>query len=218
MTRRFDLVAFDIDGTLITHPRNKTVWEVLNHRFLGDDTVNAERHALFRAGRISYEEWVSLDIQGWCDAGATRDDIVACFDALRPVNGARATLEALEAGGVHLVAISGTLDVLLSTVLPDAPFHEVYSNRIGFDADGRIRGWTATPFDMEGKAVALRTVSLRTRIPLERCAFVGDSSNDVHIAEAAGFTVAFNPRSKALERVADVVVKSDDLESVLEHL
>ena len=30
-----DLVAFDVDGTLIREPDGLTVWEVLNRKFLG---------------------------------------------------------------------------------------------------------------------------------------------------------------------------------------
>lgn len=218
MTRRFDLVAFDVDGTLVRHPEGKTVWEVLNRRFLGDDTVNEERYRRVKEGSLSYAEWVALDVLGWHAAAATREQILEAIEPLRPIDGAQEALAALRATGAHLVVISGTLDLLLDTLLPDAPFDEVYTNRIGFDDAGAISGWTPTPFDLEGKAVALRSVAMRESIPLSRCAFVGDSSNDVEAARVAGFTVAFNPRSEALERAAGAVVRSDDLRSLLPHL
>jgi phosphoserine phosphatase len=218
MTRRFDLVAFDVDGTLVRHPEGKTVWEVLNRRFTGDDTVNAERYRRVMEGSLSYADWVALDVQGWFDAGATRTQIVEAMAPLRPIDGALETLNALRETGARLVVISGTLDLLLETLLPDAPFDEVYTNRIGFDDAGAIAGWTPTSFDLDGKAVALRSVAMRESVPLTRCAFVGDSSNDVSAARVAGFTVAFNPRSEALEREAGAVVRSDDLRSILPHL
>ena len=56
---------------------------------------------------------------------------------------------------------------------------------------------------------------MREGIPLERCAFVGDSSNDVWIARAAGLAIALNPRSEELERVAGSIVRSDDLRDIL---
>ena len=218
MTRRFDLVAFDVDGTLVRHPEGKTVWEVLNRRFTGDDSVNVERYRKVMEGSLSYADWVALDVQGWHDAGATRAQIVEAMAPLRPIDGALEALEALRRTGARLVVISGTLDLLLETLLPDAPFDEVYTNRIGFDDSGAISGWTPTPFDLDGKAVALRSVAMRESVPLSRCAFVGDSSNDISAARVAGFTVAFNPRSDALEREAGAVVRSDDLRSVLPHL
>jgi len=216
--RRFDLVAFDVDGTLVEHPEEKTVWEVLNLRFTGDDGVNRERFEAYEAGRLSYPDWVSLDVSGWRDAGATRSEMVSSLGSLRLVSGARETLSALREKGIHLAVISGTLDLLLQTLLPDHPFSEVYCNRIQFDKEGRIVAWSPTPFDMNGKEVALRAIAMREEIPLSRCAFVGDSSNDVWIAREAGFTVAFNPKNRELEEAADVVVRSPDIQAILPHL
>jgi len=214
----FDLVVFDVDGTLVEHPEDKTIWEVLNLRFTGDDGMNKERLEAYKAGRLSYADWVTLDVSGWRDAGATRDQIVASMDSLTLIPGARETLASLKESGARLVVISGTLDLLLDTLLPDPLFDEVYCNRIHFDDDGRILAWSATPFDMNGKSVALRAVALRERIDLSRTAFVGDSSNDLWIARDAGFTVAFNPKTAEIEVVADAVVRSRDLRDVLPHL
>ena len=89
--RRFDLVAFDVDGTLVHHPHDQTVWEVLNERFTGTAEHNRERFALYRGGKLSYAEWVALDITSWRDAGATREDLISAFGPLRLVEGAAET-------------------------------------------------------------------------------------------------------------------------------
>ncbi len=218
MIRRFDLVAFDVDGTLVHHPEDKTVWEVLNHRFTGSEDQNVGRYDLYKRGKISYAEWVALDIGSWRDAGATRETITGSFGALTLVDGARETLDALKALGARLAVISGTLDVMLDTLFPDHPFDEVYTNHIAFDAEGRIAHWRATPFDMDGKGIALRSIALRENIPLSRCAFVGDHANDLAAARVAGFSVAFNPKSPELEAAASAVVRSRDLRDILPHL
>ncbi len=215
---RFDLVAFDVDGTLVHHPEEKTVWEVLNERFTGSHEQNRRRFADYKSGRLSYAEWVALDVTSWKEAGAKRADLVEALEPLRLVDGARETLGALKERGIRLAVISGTLDLLLETLFPDHPFDEVYSNRIWFDADGGIAGWQATPFDMEGKGVALRAIAVREDVPLSRCAFVGDHSNDLSAARVAGFTVAFNPKSPELEALAGAVVRSSDLRSILPSL
>lgn len=216
--RRFDLVAFDVDGTLVIHPEGKTVWEVLNRRFTGEDGSGDDRWADYRAGRLSYADWVALDIEGWRAAGASREDLIGAFEPLRLIDGAREAFDTLQDQGLRLVVISGTLDLLLHTLLEDSPFQEVHANHIAFDAQGRIAHWKATPFDMQGKAVALRAIALREGIPLERCAFVGDSGNDVWVAETAGYAIALNPKDEALEKVADAVVRSDDLRDILPYL
>ena len=218
MTRRFDLVAFDVDGTLVHHPEDKTVWEVLNQRFTGSDDQNVLRWDLYKRGKLSYAEWVALDIASWRDAGATREAMTGSFGELTLVEGARETLRVLKSQGARLAVISGTLDLLLDALFPDHPFDEVYTNRIAFDPDGRISHWHATPFDMDGKGVALRSIALREDIPLARCAFVGDHANDVAAARLAGFSVAFNPKSAELEAAASAVVRSRDLRDILPHL
>ncbi len=216
--RPFDLVAFDIDGTLVQAPGDRTVWEILNERFTGRADQNEERFALYRAGKLTYAEWVALDVSGWQEAGARRQDLIDGFESLRLVDGTRETLERLKQIGSTLVVISGTLDLMLNTLLPAHPFDEVYANHIGFDADDRIDHWKATPFDMEGKTRLLRAVALRRGFPLARCAYVGDSANDVWVARDAGFSIAFNPKSAELEQVADVVIRSQDLRAILPHL
>jgi phosphoserine phosphatase len=218
VSRRFDLVAFDVDGTLVHHPEDKTVWEVLNFRLTGSDDQNAERWGLYKEGKLSYAEWVALDIGSWREAGATRELMMNSLEGLTLVEGARETLHELKAQGVRLAVISGTLDFLLDALFPDHPFDEVYTNRLVFDAEGGISHWHATPFDMEGKGIALRSIAHREDIPLARCAFVGDHSNDLEAARLAGFSVAFNPKSAELEAVASVVVRSRDLRDILPHL
>ena len=214
----YPLIAFDVDGTLVRGPNGFTVWEVLNEAFTGTPEHNKERYAAYLAGKLSYAEWVALDVSGWRDAGATRDDLVAALAPLQLIDGVRETMTALKATGAKLVVISGTLDLMLHSLYPDHPFDEIYCNHIGFADDGTIAHWRATPFDMQGKAEALRAVSVRFETPLKRCAFVGDSSNDVWIAQTAGFSIAINPRSDELKKASDVCLESDDFRAVLPHL
>ena len=216
--RAFDLVAFDVDGTLVESPRGMTVWEVLNERFVGSAAINRRRYEQFKRGELTYSEWVALDVAGWRAAGATKRQIIAALAPLNLVRGTRETMNALKERGLRLIVISGTLELMLETLYADHPFDEIFANRIGFDERGNISHWEATPYDNKGKAGALRSVAQRHGIPLSRCAFVGDSGNDVWIAREAGFAVAVNPRSTELEQLADAVVRSEDLRAILPHL
>ena len=215
---RFDMIAFDIDGTLIEGPNGWSVWEVLNQHFTGQPEVNQERYAAYKSGQLSYADWVALDVQGWRDAGARKPDVIAGFEPLRLLDGVRESLAQLSQTPTRLVAISGTLDLLLHTLFPDHPFEEVYANHVAFDDDGNISHWRATPFDMDGKAKALRAIAMREGIKRDRIAFVGNGSNDVWIAREAGFTLAFNPECQELEGIADAVVRSSDFRDAMPHL
>jgi len=216
--RKYDLVCFDVDGTLIRHPSDKVIWEILNLRFIGDDSVNRERYQMYLDGEIDYAEWVRLDVGGWIEAGATRDRVVDAVREFEVYEGAMETVHALKERGVHTAVISGTINVVIDTLFPDHPFDDVFANKILFDGDGRVSGWEATPYDLHGKPVALRDLAARHGVPLARTAFVGDGENDVPLAGVVGFLVAFNPRSPELERRADCVMNDRNMLDLLDVL
>lgn len=215
--RPYDLICFDVDGTLVVHPEETIVWELLNRRFTGSDAANRKRYEQYRNGEITYAEWVALDVGDWLSAGATRRQIVAAIGDLRLIDGAHEALAELKRRGYKLGIISGTLDVVLDELLPEHPFDDVFVNRLIFDDDGLLTGWIATPYDVDGKARALRAIAEREAIPLERCAFVGDSFNDVPVASEAGFAIAFNPKCRDLVDVCDCSINSTDLRDVLPY-
>ena len=64
---------------------------------------------------------------------------------------------------------------------------------------------------VNGKPVALRELSQKHAVELSRAAFVGDGDNDVPMIGVAGCVVAFNPRSRELERRAHPVVREPNL-------
>jgi phosphoserine phosphatase len=208
------LIAFDVDGTLVDHPQGKVIWELLNKRFAGDDEINLVRYRDYKAGRIDYPTWVALDVESWIAVGATREEIREVVRSLRPVLGVRETLRDLHAKGYRLAVISGTLDVVIDEFFPEHPFARVFTNRLHFDPLGRLSGWEATPFDMDGKARALEHLAELYRLPVSRCAFVGDNLNDIGVARIAGYTVAFNPKCAELEELAHMVVRSASLAPV----
>lgn len=214
--RPYDLICFDVDGTLVRHPSGKVIWEILNRRFTGDDAVNAERHRWYDEGKITYPQWVEMDVQGWIDAKATRGDIVDAIREFEHFDGAHRTLYELKRRGARLAVISGTLDVVIDTMFPEHPFDDVYSNRLLFNERGRLTGWQATPFDLEGKPVALRELSKKHDVALARAAFVGDGANDIPMVGVAGCVVAFNPRSRELEQRANHVVREPNLSLLLD--
>jgi phosphoserine phosphatase len=216
--RRYDLICFDVDGTLIHHPSGKVIWEILNLRFTGTDAVNQERYRWYREGRITYAQWVELDVQGWIDAAATRDQIVESVREFEHYDGVLETVWELRNRGHELAVISGTIDVLVDTLFPDHPFGDVFTNGLEFDDSGRLVGWRATPFDLHGKPNALRDLAKKHAVPLARTAFVGDGENDIPIVGVAGCVVAFNPRSEELARRADHVVSGGDMRDVLQLL
>jgi phosphoserine phosphatase len=206
-----DLIAFDVDGTLVRHPTGRVIWEILNLRYGGSDERNRERYGRFRSGDITYAQWVEMDVSDWIAGGATRDEIMESVAEFELIDGAREAVHELKDRGHRLAVISGTIDVVLDGLFPDHPFDIVHTNRVFFDASGRLESWRATLYDGPGKVDALRMITESHGVPLAQSAFVGDGENDEDLLGVAGFFVAYRPRSQRLAKEADVVIDDDTL-------
>jgi len=210
---RFPLVCFDLDGTLVDD--TIFIWKTLHEQLGTDPVARREAREDYFAKRISYRRWFEIDLELMAAVGATEERIVEVVDQLRPVTGARETLAELRRRGHALAIVSGSLDIVVRRLFGDVEFEHVLINTIEFDERGRIAGGEPTPYDLEGKADGLLELCRREGITAERAAFVGDNSNDLWIARAAGLSVAFNCKSDELRQVCDVEVPGDDLQGIL---
>ncbi|MBK8482683.1 MAG: HAD family phosphatase [Proteobacteria bacterium] len=208
--KRYQLVAFDVDGTLVASGKGQVVWEIFNEHFCGDRASNAMRGLAFEERHITYAEWVGLDVSDWMLAGATRAQMERLIlERLVLTPGAAETVRRLRAHGLRLAVISGTLDLTLELLFPGHPFEVVYTNQLYFDAAGRVDDWRATHFDNAGKAQALRQIARQMAVPLERTVFVGDHLNDLEVMRAAGLAIAFEPKHPSVSAIADAEVHGD---------
>ena len=219
---RFKLVCFDVDGTLIDSVTDdfEYSWELLHDHFATDKDVREAVKRKFFSGSISYQEWADHDIGMWVTKGVKRSDFVSVCKKLKLMAGARETLLALKKAGFKLAIISGSVDMLLATLMPDylEIFDDVFFSHLTFDASDTLTGAKVTQFDMIKKADALRLIASREGIPLSECVHIGDHHNDVEIAKIAGLGIAFNCKDDELRRVADVEIVKKDLREVLEYV
>lgn len=214
--RRFDLVAFDVDGTLVDD--TVFVWKTLHDYF---DTDPESREMAFRSymdGKWPYNRWFEHDIKLLNEAGATRTSILAALEGMRLTNGALETLTTLRKAGVKLAIISGSINVVVDKFDLARYFDDVFLNRIWFDDAGSLERWEATPYDVWDKATGLRALASQYDVPIARTAFVGDNFNDVAIAREAGFSMAIHCKSDELAAAVDVVIDEDDMRAILPHL
>jgi HAD superfamily phosphoserine phosphatase-like hydrolase len=216
--RKFKLVVFDLDGTVIDG--TASIWKTF-HSFLGllEHPRRLELRRKFFAGKISYRQWAFDDLDLIKEHGADQGKMMKAMEGLRLMKGARETLAALKAKGCVLGIISGSMDIVLERLLPDYKkiFRYVYIPHLAFDAQGRIKG-IEVGHDFSDKSKALMEICIREGIDLEQCVFVGDNYNDIQAARIAGLSIAFNSGSEKLNAVADVVIEKKDLREILKHL
>ncbi len=216
MSLPYDLIAFDVDGTLVDD--TVFIWKTLHDHFDTDPDRRRQAYADYFSGRITYSDWFFNDIALMRERGATRARIEEVVAGMRLTGGVPETLGALRKAGARLVIISGTLEVVVRQFELTPWFDEIYLNRFEYDDDGLLVGGTPTPYDVGEKATGLRHIAQANGVPMERTAFIGDNFNDVSIADAAGFSIAFNCKSDELAAVADLEIEGGDLRRILPHL
>ncbi len=214
--RAFDLVVFDLDGTLIQG--TVFIWQTLHDAFATDRARRKRAKDDFFAGRISYPQWFEHDLVLLGEREATRERMVAALAEIYPTPGAAETLVALQRRGIDVAILSGSLDIVLEHFYADVAFVQVLINRLRFDDEGRLAGGVPTPYDIDHKGTGLLEIARLQGVPLERVAFVGDNFNDLSAAKQAGLAIAFNPGSAELAACSEVVIEQPDLRAILPHL
>ena len=213
---KFDIVAFDVDGTLVDDVY--FVWETL-HDYFGTprDSRDMAFHS-YMEGKWTYEQWFQHDIKLMREKNADRESILLAIKDMKLFAGVEDTLVTLREEGAYLVIISGSLDVVVDKLGLRRFFEEIYLNSFTFGGQGELLGGIPTPYDVWDKATGLRQIAERRQVPMTSTAFIGDNFNDVAVAKAAGFAIAYNCKSDELASVADVMVPGGSFPQLLDHL
>lgn len=210
------MVVFDLDGTIIDCA--DFIWNALHDHFETDGKARHEASRKFFDGEISYKEWFEHDIKMMKKKNANKETLFDAMKKIKLIDGAKETLEELKKRGHKLAIISGSVDTVINYFSLGDFFDEIFINKIFFDEKGEIARLEHTPYDVQAKADGLNYLTKKFGITPEECIFVGDHFNDIEIAKLAGLSIAFNPKSKELEKVSDVVVKKKDLREILKFI
>ena len=215
---KYKLVCFDVDGTLVDD--TIYIWKTLHETFGTPKEEVRKMLDKYLNKEIKYQDWVDHDVAMLKQRGATEQKILDVVKKLKLMEGACETVTALKEKGMKLAVVSGSLSMVLDELFPDHPFDEVLINKFEFAEDGTLVRGVATDFDMEHKATGLKHLADKWGFDLGDCVFIGDNRNDIHIAETAGFSIAFNSKSEMLSEICDVVIPRDvkDIRAVLPHI
>ncbi len=201
---RRGMAVFDMDGTLV---RLESSWQLI-HKAMGTLREARDNMERYRRGEISYDEWAELDVACWL--GKDFSPALRALSKIEPVDDLREALELLRERGLLVGVVSSGLDLVLKRVEKLFEFDFSVTNELILEGS-RVVGWRVNvPFNAKGGIV--KRLASKLGIPLDRVAVIGDAENDLEMFRIpVGLRVAFNPSSEALEREADVVIRSNSL-------
>ncbi len=196
-----------------------------------DGTLTAERFIFQLARRFGFEaklkEIMSRRVPEYKKTrdiasllkGLSVAEIVDTFDQIPLSPGAETMVEALKKDGHILAIISDSYTIATEQLKERLGFDYTIANKLvvkGGKATGEVEMPLSWPDDKKGclkhaicKLNAMSSLSLKTKIPLERTVAVGDNIADICMLEQADLGIAFNPKARAVERSADVTVRGD---------
>jgi phosphoserine phosphatase len=209
--RKFDLVAFDMDGVLVDYLSS---WTWVHDRF---GVSNEESVISFMDGDIDDMEFMRRDIALWLKhrPGLGLGDVERELARL-PINpGIGATVRALQERGTKTVIISGGLDLIAGKLAKEFNFDAQWSNGLEADAYGKLTGEGVLRVELCNKRKALQEAQGLFGIAPERTAAIGNSSIDVSMFQASSLGIAFNPIDEDVVRGAHHVIRDASLSAVL---
>jgi phosphoserine phosphatase len=201
------LIAFDLDGVLAQDPGS---WMAV-HLGLGTTAQAKEHEREFNDGLIDYDVWAKKDALLWSGVDIrTIEGILAKVPFMKGIEEAIPKLRSR----YRIVILSGGLKILADRLKDAFSLDLAIANEL-LTQDGLIKGIRqAVAFNDKGKL--LRDVALRFNLKASECAAVGDYINDVPMFEAAGFSVAFNPKNNEAARRANYVIREKNLTRLLD--
>jgi phosphoserine phosphatase len=211
---RYDIVAFDLDGVIVSE---RSSWEWV-HSYFGVTNEKALQEFIER--RIDDQEFMRRDIEMWMNIrpGVTLEDIDQILRGASITEGASETFKKLREIGLKSCVISGGIDLLANRIGEMFDIDKVLANGLTADERGTLLGEGILRVELWNKASALESVLEEFGVEPERCVAVGNSWVDVTMFEVTGYSIAFNPLDNRTRKAADVVVESDNLADILEHL
>lgn len=221
------IVFLDMEGTLLQKAHHlddgvvaPSAWTLLAER-LGPECLLAENRTKqeWRENKYSgYMEWVARTVEIHQKFGLTREIFAAVVKGADLMPNALQALEAIRSWGTVTVLISGGFKALADVVQRKLKIrHSFVACEYFFSEEtGLLEHANLLPADEVGKVDFMRLLCREYGVNPEDCAFVGDGMNDVHLAQAVGYSIAFNAQD-ALRRVcSDAVVQEIGHEDFME--
>ena len=209
--KKLRLVVFDVDGTLT---RVVSSWQFLHERLGTWDRGKRYAEQFFR-GVITYEDWARLDASLW--RGLKLERVRQIVDSIPYTHGAQDVVATLRRNGFKVVLLSAGLSVVTERIEREIEVDGSLANELKVE-NSFLTGEVKVNVSVDNKHTALDRMLKKFNLRMNECAAVGDDETLIPLFERVSLSIAFNPRSWAVEQQADIVVKGDNLREVLPYL
>ena len=210
--RKYDLVCFDMDGTL-TRLRSSWCWI---HQSLGVD--NEQSYQAYINGKIDEMEFMRRDIALWkgVDPDIRIGDLIHMFQDMPLIGGIQETVACLRDAGIVCVIVSGGIDLAAKMITEEFGFDDFAADEICSYPDGSLTGEGKLTVDLRDKGINVREFITKYGTTPERTVSVGNSFTDISMFENSGMSIAFNPTDEYTVEAATHTVNSDNIADILD--
>lgn len=201
------IVAFDLDGTLLP---STTVCLHLGP-WVGNDEIE-ELERLYDLGQITNTEVAERDATFY--KNRRRDDVWRQLEQLELIDGLEDTITWLNTRSLVPVVATVTMSIAADFLCDRYGFAAGSGCQLAETDDGVLLGTVARHFSADDKATFVRQIAEGHGLGFKDVVAIGDSTSDIPLFQAAGFSVALNASSNARE-AADIQLDTDDLRDVI---
>ena len=210
--QQFELVIFDLDGTLT---QERSIWEYI-HKQLGKWYGFAEAYQnQFLAGKISYEEFCELDAQVW--KGMRVKELLEIVKTVPFHAGVDELINHLKQRRLKLSMVSSGLSLLSNWVHKKYGFDYSVSNDL-LHENGVLTGKVKIQVYYDKKAEWVEKILKEFALKPEEAIAIGDSKGDIDMFQMVGFSIAFNSSCRDLDQIASVCISGENLADIIPKL
>lgn len=211
---RGSLIVFDFDGT-ITTSRYRSSWQSVHEYF--DTWESHGKKALqdFVDGKTNYHEFCKADAAPWINR--SEEEYQRALASIEVREGFDELIQFFKRKDCKLAIISMGLGDVVKKVANDYKFDFWIANDI-VRINERITGDIRIKVDISGKGEIVRSLINSYNIPKSKSIAIGDSSADIEMFNEVALSIAIEPSSEKIAKLADFVCKSSNLKEIISFL
>ncbi|MCX8175783.1 MAG: HAD-IB family phosphatase, partial [Candidatus Bathyarchaeota archaeon] len=173
MGKKYSVVVFDMDGTLI----KESCWELIHKYFNLDWEKTRKIFEEYYYGRISFNKLLSEGKKIWGEDKLPHiTQIEKALSNYTLIKNAKEAIMKLKNENYLVVLVTYGLDLLAKKIAKELGIEHVYANELELDEEGYFTGKQKTRIKIGRKMKILKEISRKSGIPLSKFIVVGDST------------------------------------------